>query len=71
MLYWHHHHPGDHDCGLGAQEGLGLVEAGCPAPCSPEPRPLQREGQGQSWWLQGRLGAGSLLFSPPVTWHCL
>lgn len=62
MLYRHHHRPGDHDCGLGAQEGLGLVEAGCLAPYSPEPLPLQREGRGQCWWLQGRLGAGSLLF---------
>lgn len=41
MLYWCHCYPGAHDCGLGAQQGLGLMGAGCPAPCSPEPLVLE------------------------------
>lgn len=39
-------HPGAHDCGLGAQEGLEMVGIGC-SPCGPEPLALQQEGPGQ------------------------
>lgn len=69
MLHWCHCHPGARDCGLGAQNGLGLVGAGCPARCSPEPLALQEERQGQCWWLQVRLGTYSSL-SAVVTWSC-
>lgn len=39
-------HPGAHDCGLDAQEGLEMVGIGC-SPSGPEPLALQQEGQGQ------------------------
>lgn len=41
MLYWHHCHPDVRDCDLGAQEGLGLLGTGYPAPCGPEPLDLE------------------------------
>lgn len=62
MLYWHHCHSDVRDCDLGAQEGLGLLGTGSPAPCGPEPLDLQEEGQGPCRWLQVRLGARTLLF---------
>lgn len=39
-------HPGAHDCGLGAREGLEMVGTGC-SPSGPEPLALKQEGPGQ------------------------